>query len=309
MSVCDNATSGVSQPLPADVKNVLIELEEYAKCLVCFDMCQSPFLGCANGHNFCNKCIPKLLKCAICSSKKLCYRQLGLENIANKKDWPCNFASLGCKSIMKLSEIKAHAEVCRYQQYRCCPFSSCEDKIMLQPEAFLQHMIQVHKHNEIVIKSPVERTRILMKFALNDYKRDKICKKTVNESHNIFRINGVLFSFTTIETFDDISFMSSVILEQGARSDKYTCTREFSRDNTQDKYVFMNPVMDMAKRASLKRKSADTNKESEDVFDFFSIKKAHLKPFAQKLSHNNKELDITGIQYHVKLHKSPVDLA
>jgi hypothetical protein len=291
--------------LPKEVQDVLDELAERAKCQICFDMCMPPFQGCTNGHNYCNICLPKLKKCPLCPSKKLDCRQLGLENIASSMKWPCNLADMGCTEILKLEDFNKHAAVCSFRSDKYCPYANCEDLIMPQPEAFRKHMVEKHKNRDLCIESGADSTRILMKVVLTDYKGEKMSKNAVQESHSMFRIGGVVFTLSTIETFDSVSFKSSVVHETANNKDRYVCHRQFS-DLVVDsnfKYCFSVPVVSVTERANLKRKACGAGKNMSDLFDFFSVKKGNLEPFAKKMKNKDTNVEVNAVMYNVRIQK------
>ena len=292
--------------IPQEVQDVLNEVAERAKCQICFDMCMPPFHGCTSGHNYCNVCLPKLKKCPLCPSKKLDCRQLGLENIASTMKWPCNMAELGCTKILKLEEFNQHAAVCCFRADKYCPYSSCQDHIMPRGESFRKHMVDKHKNKDVCIESEAENTRIVMKAVLTDYKNEKISKQCVQESHSMFRIGGVVFTLSTIETFDSISFKSCVVLDKENTKDRYLCHRKFSDLSTPDSnfnYCFTVPVVSITERANLKRKSCGGNRDMSEMFDFFSIKKSNLEPFAKKVKNHDNNTEVNAVMYHVRIQK------
>jgi len=292
--------------LPKEVQDVLDEVAERAKCQICFDMCMPPFRGCTSGHNYCNTCLPKLKKCPLCKSKKLDCRQLGLENIASSMKWPCNLAEMGCTEILRLEDFNKHAAVCCFRADKYCPYANCEDHIMPQPEAFRKHMVEKHKNRDLCIESGAESTRILMKAVLTDYKGEKLGKNAVQESHSMFRIGGVVFTLSTIETFDSVSFKSSVVHDRATNKDRYICHRQFSdlvAPDSNFKYCFSVPVVSVTERASLKRKTDATDKGRSELFDFFSVKKSNLEPFAKRMKNKETDVEVNAVMYNVRIQK------
>jgi len=265
-----------------------------------------PFQGCTNGHNYCNICLPKLKKCPLCPSKKLDCRQLGLENIASSMKWPCNLADMGCTEILKLEDFNKHAAVCSFRADKYCPYGDCEELIMPQPDAFRKHMMEKHKNRDLCIESGVDSTRILLKVVLTDYKGEKKSKNAVHEGHIMFRMGGVVFTLSTIETFDSVSFKSSMVHDTPNNKDLYVCHRQFSNLAAPDsnlKYCFSVPVVSVTERANLKRKACGAEKNMSELFDFFSVKKSNLEPFAKKMKNKDTNDEVNAVMYNVRIQK------
>lgn len=99
-----------------DLSNsVLKELE----CPVCMEYMVSPITMCESGHNICNRCGPKVKKCATCRQPLLSTRNFTLENLAKTIKYPCRNRKTGCEEAFPLDQITHHQTVCLHRFYDC----------------------------------------------------------------------------------------------------------------------------------------------------------------------------------------------
>jgi len=96
-----------------------------------------------------------------------------MENIANKKNWPCNMADLGCTHVMKMDRFKEHKLKCKFISTQCCPFGQFNAEIMMQPEDISKHMQDVHDMAVEKIGTSRQNTNIENKFEIRDYKEKR----------------------------------------------------------------------------------------------------------------------------------------
>ena len=89
------------------------------ECPVCMDYMRPPITLCANGHNICNICKPKVLHCPTCRQEFLGTRNLALEQLAAEVKYPCAYRNYGCMEIHKLDLIGGHQQKCRYIPQLC----------------------------------------------------------------------------------------------------------------------------------------------------------------------------------------------
>jgi hypothetical protein len=249
-----------------EINTVVSELDTWMNCPCCFNMISLPFLGCPNGHIVCNDCLPKVQQCPSCRNKKLDCRQLGMENIASKKSWPCNLAHMGCKHVMKMDKFQEHTKKCKFVATQCCPFGQCSDEIMMQPEDIIQHMKDVHDMAVEKISSSRQNTNIKIKFEIRDYKKKKMDKKTLKESSRLFEIDETLFFLSVIETEKNVSFRSTVIAPSSKIDDKYVFHREFTEVLSRERHTIVEPIKDISERAGMKRKAVRDNDLNQDMF-------------------------------------------
>ena len=122
---------------------ILKELE----CPICLGYMTPPIHLCQKGHNICTSCKPKPGTCPVCSGSSLTARNIVLEKLADKVEYPCKFRKSGCQERLRLNLISAHQASCLYATANC-PFSvsssfNCSWKgIRMQ---MLEHFKDKHK--------------------------------------------------------------------------------------------------------------------------------------------------------------------
>lgn len=89
------------------------------ECPVCYDHFTIPVYQCANGHSFCAKCYPRLIRCATCNGHVNGTRNYALEDILETLKFPCENSDAGCKVVLSPSELREHAPTCSYRKYQC----------------------------------------------------------------------------------------------------------------------------------------------------------------------------------------------
>jgi len=98
--------------------DLLLELE----CPVCMDYMLPPITMCESGHNICNSCKASMDNCPSCRGKFTDIKNLSLEKMCWKVQFPCKHAKNGCKDVLPLDAITKHQTECPYELYKC-PFS------------------------------------------------------------------------------------------------------------------------------------------------------------------------------------------
>jgi E3 ubiquitin-protein ligase SIAH1 len=78
-----------------------------------------PITLCANGHNICNICKPKVPHCPTCRQHFLDTRNVALEELTAEVKYPCAYRHYGCREIYKLDLIGGHQEKCQYIPQPC----------------------------------------------------------------------------------------------------------------------------------------------------------------------------------------------
>jgi len=189
-----------------------------------------------------------------------------MENIAMKKNWPCNMAHQRCKHVMKIDKFKEHSLKCKFVSTQCCPFGQCSAEIVMQPNDISKHMQDVHDMAVEKISTSRHNTTIKIKFEIRDYKEKKIDKKNQKELSQLFEIDETLFFLSVIETEKTISFRSTVIPMSSKADDKYVFHREFIEILSGEKHTMVEQIRDISERVGMKRKAAkhnDLNQEME----------------------------------------------
>ena len=98
--------------LPEDmVESIMKELE----CLVCMEYMVPPITLCESGHNICGKCRPYMRKCPTCRQHLLPTRNMSLERLTHKLQYPCCNQKTGCEEAYPLKEIREHQNNCIYR--------------------------------------------------------------------------------------------------------------------------------------------------------------------------------------------------
>lgn len=94
-------------------KNLLLELE----CPICTQYMSPPIRQCATGHSICEPCRRKLHKCPLCNSEFSDARNLSLEALAGRIQYPC--INVGCPAKLTLTNREYHEKNCGFRNYKC----------------------------------------------------------------------------------------------------------------------------------------------------------------------------------------------
>lgn len=136
-------------------QGLLSELE----CPVCAEYMLPPIGLCENGHNICSNCKPKLKQCPTCRKPLLNIRNLALENLTRKMEYPCTNRKFGCKETHSADIIIDHQSTCVYAPFTC-PFlkdSKCSWSDILKN--LKKHLL--HSHSEDVREQNGETNLII----------------------------------------------------------------------------------------------------------------------------------------------------
>ncbi|KDR07292.1 E3 ubiquitin-protein ligase siah-1-like [Zootermopsis nevadensis] len=105
------------------------------ECPVCTEYMSPPITLCSNGHNICKKCRQNVECCPICRGQLSGIRNVTLEKIARRQQYPCTNRDRGCPQVFSMDLIADHHAVCRYGPLRCpmnkFPSVSCSWKGLL----------------------------------------------------------------------------------------------------------------------------------------------------------------------------------
>lgn len=99
-------------------KNLLLELE----CPICTQYMAPPIRQCNTGHSICERCLGKLRECPLCQSEFSQARNLSLESLAARLQYPCSNA--GCPVKLTLTNRDYHEKTCNFRNYKC-PMENC----------------------------------------------------------------------------------------------------------------------------------------------------------------------------------------
>jgi E3 ubiquitin-protein ligase SIAH1 len=89
------------------------------ECPVCTEYMIPPITLCSNGHNICRKCRQNVECCPICRGQLSGIRNVTLEKIARRQQYPCTNRDKGCTHVFPMELIADHHVVCRYGPLRC----------------------------------------------------------------------------------------------------------------------------------------------------------------------------------------------
>ncbi|XP_018569483.1 putative E3 ubiquitin-protein ligase SINAT1 [Anoplophora glabripennis] len=95
------------------------QLMQYFECPVCLTYMLPPIFQCVVGHTVCAKCHFRLDRCPSCRGP-LGGRALLVEILSSKMEFPCQYASDGCKISGRSYSIKTHEAGCQFSR-RTCP--------------------------------------------------------------------------------------------------------------------------------------------------------------------------------------------
>ena len=96
-------------------QSLLCELE----CPVCTEYMVPPIILCANGHNICDICRPRIPQCPNCRQQFLNTRNLALEKLARKVKYPCSYQKYGCEEVFVHDTVREHQHRCHYRPQTC----------------------------------------------------------------------------------------------------------------------------------------------------------------------------------------------
>jgi len=126
------------------------DLLKEIECPVCLQYMVPPIKLCKNGHNICSNCRANVQCCPTCRGEFSGIRNVALENIARRLNYPCVNRQNGCLGSFSIQNIAIHQAVCEYGKIKCpfhiywrCPWVGfkCNLKKHAQashPESFIE---------------------------------------------------------------------------------------------------------------------------------------------------------------------------
>ena len=105
-----------------DVSRALDEaLLKDLECPVCKQYMVPPIKLCTYGHNICSKCRRRVQVCPTCRAEFSGIRNMALENIVRRLEYPCANRKSGCLEFFSIEHIAKHHAVCVHRKFKC-PF-------------------------------------------------------------------------------------------------------------------------------------------------------------------------------------------
>ena len=89
------------------------------ECPVCTEYMRPPIILCVNGHMVCSICRPQIQNCPTCRGQFSDIRNLALEDLARKVNYPCKFQAYGCTEVSNHDTIDGHQVKCQFFQRKC----------------------------------------------------------------------------------------------------------------------------------------------------------------------------------------------
>ena len=159
-------------------QSLLSQLE----CPVCKEYMTPPITSCANGHNICNICKPKVPHCPTCRQQFLDTRNVALEDLARQVMYPCKYRSDGCTEVFASDEIIDHQDRCWY-----CPQSCPVPDLNTQKCSWTGKYDQIENH-------------------LKEQHRDKCYEYVEEEPKTVKGLDTVSFYFKFLFAFNEVFF-------------------------------------------------------------------------------------------------------
>jgi E3 ubiquitin-protein ligase SIAH1 len=89
------------------------------ECPVCLEYMVPPITLCNNGHDICSTCREKVEECPTCSGKFSGIRNVALEKIARRLQYPCTNRDRGCTLTFPIDLLYDHQVICKHGQIQC----------------------------------------------------------------------------------------------------------------------------------------------------------------------------------------------
>ena len=89
------------------------------QCTQCKRYMVPPIMLCVKGHKTCMECKENCNWCLSCNNSFLDIRNLALEDLARKVNYPCKYRDYGCTEVYKHDTIDGHQVKCQYIPQRC----------------------------------------------------------------------------------------------------------------------------------------------------------------------------------------------
>jgi E3 ubiquitin-protein ligase SIAH1 len=78
-----------------------------------------PIILCANGHNICNICRPKIPHCPTWRQPFLNATNVALEKLAREMKYSCTYQKFGCEEVFFHDTVREHQHRCHYRPQKC----------------------------------------------------------------------------------------------------------------------------------------------------------------------------------------------
>jgi len=210
-----------------------------------------PITSCANGHNICDVCKPKVPHCPTCRQQFLDTRNVALEDLARQEMYPCKYRSYGCAEVFANDVIIDHQDRCWY-----CPQSCPVPGLKTQKCSWTGNYDQIENH-------------------LKEEHHDKCHVHGEEEPRTVKRLHTVSFYFKFLFAFNEVFFqvfrrrddkfyVSVYLIGHTDSAAKYECRVEFvNADNTEGV-----SVMHLAR--SFNKEMHDLTKSGKLLYDVLS---------------------------------------
>ena len=117
------------------------------ECPVCMDYMEPPIKLCTNGHNICSKCRGSVTCCPTCRAEFSEIRNVALEHIVRRHEYPCANRQGGCLEFFSIEHIAKHQARCVYGKIKCpldyiqtCTWNGFKSE-------FKEHLREAHSYN------------------------------------------------------------------------------------------------------------------------------------------------------------------
>nr|CAD7392884.1 unnamed protein product [Timema cristinae] len=131
------------------------------ECPVCMEYMGPPINQCLRGHLVCSICRPQLRDCPTCRSHFADARNLAMEKVADKLQYPCKNATMGCTDYFRLKDKVEHEANCSFRVYFCF---LCEWKGMYR-DMFVHILMD---HGKLMLSGMKHRIDLPLGNALNN---------------------------------------------------------------------------------------------------------------------------------------------
>jgi len=207
-------------------------------CSLCCDIMYAPITNqCKNGHTICGSCAKQCeMKCPSCRLAITHNRNLVLEQIAGPLVVSCCNEEAGCKVKMPYCKINEHISKCEHQQFSCCPFKGCIDKISLSSHEGIKNHFKNTHGIEVAKERYGDQKSYEGRLYIKDLKTDEESRMVV-----LFEHEGFLF----LEQITQFSNREIHVRVQGVGKTEYfkKCRVMFKiKDRTKRGSCVMEPV-------------------------------------------------------------------
>lgn len=135
------------------------ELLGELECPICKEYMTDKIYICKKGHNTCSKCMGKISKCSLCKCSFPQTRNLSLEKIASRLNYPCINEKEGCNFIGNSINIAQHETECMLRPSKQCPLGGHGSCTWYgYTSVVLDHVINTHQSRKINLKTMLHFT-------------------------------------------------------------------------------------------------------------------------------------------------------